>query len=1189
MAAAPGSELHLTITDGQLNIDPTGTDTVTFGFDGAVMSGSATSTAAMTIMDISTANGCDTNCTLLVTNNTNGTTILSQDATGDDLLAVATLLVFTETGANTGVFTNTDDSDDANLNIIAGVTRGLTATIDYNDSAVSYSVANYTGSIDMDVSSVGDEWNSGESMTISLTDADLNLNSASDETISFSSTNIPTIVTGSPVSATEANAARVLAVTLDSNDVDLTAITGTLITAMAGIEDRVSVDVSDCTDATGWTLTGSVAGELATSTTSTSSSGVTFSNSPAGAETVVLTVIGSAADATCNVAVDFMSFGPGAADAVYRLLLEENGDDTGVFEGTIEYVMLNQLNSNAANDLPDVTTNSSDVVMVLASDLTGTSAPRIIYSDTDSDGQATGIADQADANTHNGVVSFDADTYKVADTVTVTVEDMDLNADSSLIDVYTVNSSTDKVGDATDSVVDFTFGGNNFIGCTVSSVDYDGLDDTGFTLAETDVASGIFTGTFQIPENACITTTTKQSSTGLDLEVNYIDFLDASGNEIEVGAGATISANSGSISLDREVYPVPWASGDFLEHDASTETEDGSAEVVGSITLTIAVSDQDYNTSPTGENEIPTGVVELHAIRGSTDVTIDDDLVLTETTPDSGVFEVDVVVAASVTDGVDTLALRQGDILLAQYVDPTDASGNSYTNTDSSTLDLRTGSLMSDKSVYVTGSDAILSIVDADLNLDAASVESYSLGLVEWDSDAGTLDLDASSNFDPEPSLFRETGEDTGVFQVVIEIPTTLTTALDSGESIDLEYVDYGVSGENNYNDSTEDIGLTIYTSNFGATIEMDKKVYTWTDRVFITITAPDHNNDSALVNQIGGASGTGAKSLTVQTRSDSLTDYLLVETGPDTGIFFGEVTLNGFAHDADGDGTADGPISGASSDSSEGPTNGYIDAQDEDGVTISFTYSEDKTVVSSSLVRWNIGEVAFSEDAYLANSSAIVTVSDIDMGWNPDAVENFTVEVWSDSDSGGIDLTVTETSEMSGVFEGVVFFTTSDASSGHTLRVSEGDTITTSYEDNTLPDPYSASDELEITSTAVIGTIIPPLERAPAANLRTVDAFGADLSVVSVDQQVQLQADIANGSDGEQAFAYLVQVQNDSGVTVSLAWITGTLSGSQSFSPALSWIPTESGSYTATAFVWESVSNPTALSASVSTTITVE
>ena len=59
-------------------------------------------------------------------------------------------------------------------------------------------------------------------------------------------------------------------------------------------------------------------------------------------------------------------------------------------------------------------------------------------------------------------------------------------------------------------------------------------------------------------------------------------------------------------------------------------------------------------------------------------------------------------------------ALRQGDVITATYTDPTDASGNAYVNTDSSTLDLRTGSLLSDKSVYVIGSDAILTIVDAD-------------------------------------------------------------------------------------------------------------------------------------------------------------------------------------------------------------------------------------------------------------------------------------------------------------------------------------------------------------------------------------------------------------------------------------------------------------------------------------------
>ena len=209
-------------------------------------------------------------------------------------------------------------------------------------------------------------------------------------------------------------------------------------------------------------------------------------------------------------------------------------------------------------------------------------------------------------------------------------------------------------------------------------------------------------------------------------------------------------------------------------------------------------------------------------------------------------------------------------------------------------------------------------------------------------------------------------------------------------------------------------------------------------------------------------------------------------------------------------------------------------------------------------------------------------------MLFRSEAVDNFDVNVWSDSDAGGIDLTVTETNEATGIFEGTVFFTTTDDSSGHRLRVAEGDTVTAEYKDNTLPDPYTVSDELDITATSFIGTVVPPLERAPASNPRVVDAFGNTLDSVSVDQQVQITADLTNGQDREQPFAYLVQVQDDTGVTVSLAWITGSLSAGQSFSPALSWVPSTSGHYTATVFVWESVDNPTALSPPESVDITV-
>ena len=131
-------------------------------------------------------------------------------------------------------------------------------------------------------------------------------------------------------------------------------------------------------------------------------------------------------------------------------------------------------------------------------------------------------------------------------------------------------------------------------------------------------------------------------------------------------------------------------------------------------------------------------------------------------------------------------------------------------------------------------------------------------------------------------------------------MPETLNTQkLDRGEKIDLEYTDWGPAGADYVGQEDEDIGLTVYTSNFGATIELDQKVYTWTDKVYITIVAPDHNMDSGLVDQIGESSTDPIK---VATRGNALSNYVLVESGADTGIFIGEVTLAGFKFDADGD-----------------------------------------------------------------------------------------------------------------------------------------------------------------------------------------------------------------------------------------------------------------------------------------------
>src|SRR5260370_14346571 len=231
----------------------------------------------------------------------------------------------------------------------------------------------------------------------------------------------------------------------------------------------------------------------------------------------------------------------------------------------------------------------------------------------------------------------------------------------------------------------------------------------------------------------------------------------------------------------------------------------------------------------------------------------------------------------------------------------------------------------------------ILTLVEPDLNLDSQQAETASLDLIEWDSHAfkgtmGPLGLN-TANFDAKPSSFVETGKDTGIFQAVIKIPKQLSTTgaakgtlLERGEQIHLEYTDWGPAGSKTVGTNNQDIELTIYTSNFGATVELDQKVYTWTDRVYITVVAPDHNFDPNLIDTIGS---TDLNKVTVSTRGNSISPYKLVESGVDTGIFTGYVILTGSKtlKDAGGfDGQGTQPTQAGQS--VIGPTAGSLPAQ---------------------------------------------------------------------------------------------------------------------------------------------------------------------------------------------------------------------------------------------------------------------
>ncbi len=1235
-------EIHVTVSDFRLNLDPTGEDVWTVYADGSMAAYENDGVDAITAVEnwVGIFGGLGGKLTVTADDGVVGITAAPTDP------PVGTITL-TETGANTGVFESQNGDDNDSSNIVATGDENDDFKIAYADSDVQVFIEDFDSTLEVIANGA---WDSGESLTVRLSNENLNTNTLTEQDMAIGDKYLPVLIQGDPITLHTVTIARAgdaafgeewsvdentqvatlratnttttFTVTLTTGpDSQLARLTSDAMSSyvhysseeftattdaqlnITGIDpapetDAIPVvdgaplrvlegadgtfDITFTTDAIDDTAAEQneavgVALEAAVNATADGDSAQDVKAAATGAEgtptegfTAALTAIDEnedgasaesileaireAADANLNevtgtIVADIFTFGADANDAIYRALLEETDSASGVFEGTIEYEILNQRTVDSPDTHDNVAAIGNELAMILDTGYTGSDAPEFTYDEDNA---------SEDAPTNTGEVSVDASTYRVSDDVTITLVDADLNTDSGAREIYRIVDSSG--GTEMPRVVSIAIGD---LSCVSDVKDV--------SLRETASDSGTFEGSFEVPA-ACGVDADGDPilTTGESITVTYEDFRDENGGDSEWTDSATIGADTGSVSLDRTVYPVPTAAA----------TVDGIDIEATTVTIAVAVDDSDVDTSSSSTQSIRTDQVELTVAGLIVDLGE-----LKESEPDSGIFEVPIEIGPRVTglndDGEpETKSIEQGDIITVRYTDESDASGNENSVSDSATFDLRNAVLQSDKSVYVIGQDALLTLIEADLNLDSGTIDNVNLDRINWDSEAydGSLH-DVRADLGPVPTNLRETGENTGIFQVVITISDSIDgNALERGEEITLAYLDRGPSGADFVGDDERDVELQIETSNFGATVELDQNVYTWTDKVFITVVASDYNFDSNIIDEIGT---TDKGEITIRTRAGEV-QYRLAETGPDTGVFTGELVLTG-----DNEAGIEG-VHGTFSRGLAGPTDGTINTRTSDGISISFDYSDSEApLVASALIRWNVGEVQWLEASYAATGSGIVRIIDPDMNINPDAVDSIDAVVYSETFIGGIELTLTETQEASGIFEGTVEFDPESASDGHRLQVTEGDIVTAEYEDETLPKPNNG-DTLEITATTLIGSIVPPLERAPASNPAIVDAFGNSLASVSVDQQVQITADLTSGQDRDQDFAFLVQIQNEDGVTVELSWIAGTLGAGATFNAAQSWTPSETGSYTATIFVWESVSNPTALSPQLSITIDV-
>ena len=1092
-------------------------------------------------------------------------------------------IIFEETGDNTGEFTANDVGDLPPLTLKESVQENEPVDISYAENDARLTVRTTESSITI---AAADVWSSGEEATVTLTYPDLNLNTDADEDIEINDDYVPTIIIGNPTTIEDFSHNNTIAPgstnpeskiftfsnsTTDDNareSPDNTA-TFTFIGFSSDAPFHFVKFASNVEDAT-FVLSNATEGATDDNIIVNSANATEMIAALPSNMTLAVTTTAASFMEGDIIAFDILSFGEPndsvANNAIYRQLLEET-EDGGVFTGTLKYTMLHQANVADAGTYEDVETLGADLAMVIDDEYTGNEF-HISYNKK---------SHPADILTNTGTVTLDSDRYSTNGEVTVTLEDPDLNTDSTSVDSYVlIKDGTVRDGTGT-AILQVEIDGEKWEDCT----DKDGKDrglglPDAFELAETEAASGTFTASFDVPTEYCTGVLNDDDveivadATGKSIKVIYHDFRDDGGNDAEASDSATIQAVTGTVSLDRNVYPVP------------AVVDDGAGNVI----VHIEINDPDLNKASDERDTIElanTVELRLRAVNTGGSDPINDALNdksidlryslvnednlgdFMETTVDSGIFAETVEIPAELMVDGQTDQIERSYVLTVSYTDISDATGEESTVSDSAIFNVGGATLSADSEEYTINQSAFITLTDHDRNYDSAERDTITLEDIKWEGSTDTNLLDGG--FDPTPSTtLRETEANSGIFLAEITIPEAIEGGdeVERGERVTLTYEDISPAGSNYPGEGKPvDVETSFAISITGASMTLDKDVYSWREHVTVTVVAPDGNIDGLVVEDIN---------IRANSQGGFLDDQRLPETGANTGIFRGTIELGG---------PDDAYIGISCSDN-------QLCVENEDGFSVVYTYDEDeRDIIQSALIRWSVAEVTWLEDSYREGSVGTLRVVDPDMNFYPDAPDSISATVFSDTFRGGANIALTETEPDSGVFEGEVLFDVLHTE-GNRLQVSEGDIVTATYKDQTLPPPDDRGDTIRITGTTTIGSIVPPLERVAVSNLGVVDALGTAVDSVSVGQQVNIAADITSAQSRSQDYAYLLQIQNMDGVTVHLSWAASSLAGFGGANVSQSWTPDETGSYTATVFVWESLANPTALSPQNSIDITV-
>lgn len=621
-----GAEVFVTISDIQLNQDPTDEDSWTFNvnspygvfYQAYTESGSDSGNGGPGLVNLNAhLSSLDfedngqlrvdlSNIMELKTNRDQPDSFVS-----DGVERFSQIVTFVETQSNSGIFRNYDKSKISNIGILNNAPRGLSGTIQYNDETKSVLSGTFTASLDLGTR--GSTLEPGTRATVTVNDADQNINSGERDDLDVfrASAIIPTLEMGEPLtlrgasgvvfyelastdwssgtavrsSVSADSSARLIIDTPSAANTDFTKIsfnTGYTANSLRSL----LIDGDSNTFGTNWLNYDlrSIQNHLEIDSFSDTSMTLFFGGfddpSPVGivdggdissaqgfikiddrdvdsiaskSGSVFLAINfdasnNSSPEGRINdesdlqpIVVDLFSFGEMRGreinNAIYRLELEETQRNSGIFTGTIEYAVTNQVNIIDANFLSTLRTIGEEIKFLVSGDLLDEKGITISYSDLDSSGVKVSQSTKSDIRTHSGKVTTGSPSYRFGQPVTIILDDPDLNQDHEMIETFSVIN--DPNSPAVDTVG--TVGGNillevqikdfRYQRCMVNGISHDGLGGTGFVLVETGPDTGIFEGTFKMPSRICSEDASKLiSPAGGSIDVRYYDFRDSTGN-----------------------------------------------------------------------------------------------------------------------------------------------------------------------------------------------------------------------------------------------------------------------------------------------------------------------------------------------------------------------------------------------------------------------------------------------------------------------------------------------------------------------------------------------------------------------------------------------------------------------------------------------------------------------------------